>query len=203
MQTLINGVGEFKRTVFPGQRELFEQLRDGQSPEAMMITCCDSRIDPNLLTQTLPGEMFVHRNSGNIIPPRGSGGLSEAAAVEFAVEFLGVQHIIVCGHSRCGTMEALVSGAEFIESPALREWVGFAADALTGLPGRAASRIELITQVAQRNVLLQLENLRTHRCVAEGVSLGRLQLHGWFYRFETGNVLRYDGRHRSFVPLVA
>lgn len=203
MQTLINGVQEFKRTVFPAQRELYEQLAAGQSPEALMITCADSRIDPNLLTQTLPGELFVVRNAGNIIPPHGSGSLSEAAAIEFAVETLGIPHIVVCGHSRCGAMEALVRGAEFIESPALREWVGFASDALAGLPRRMGTQSEVITRVAQNNVLLQLDNLRTHRCVANAVNRGRLHLHGWFYRFETGNILRYDHRQRSFVPLVA
>ena len=201
MQTLINGVGEFKRNVFPQQQELFEQLAGGQSPEALFITCSDSRIDPNLLTQTLPGELFVVRNAGNIIPPAGAGGLGEAAAIEFAVDELGVENIVVCGHSRCGAMGALVKGAEFIRSPALREWVGFATDAAAGLSRLSASQGDLVTQVAQKNVLVQLDNLRSHRCVNEAVSAGRLHLHGWFYRFEAGNVLRYDPRQRSFVPL--
>lgn len=202
MQTLIDGVREFKHNVYPGQRELFQRLARGQSPEALFITCSDSRIDPHLLTQTLPGELFVLRNAGNIVPPRSAESLSETATIEFAVEQLRIEHIVICGHSQCEAMRVLAGGSDFVASPALHRWLQIAADAMSGLLRRSPDQGDVFTQVAQYNVLVQLENLRTHRCVAEGLSLGRLHLHGWFYRFETGNVLRYDPRQQGFVPLV-
>src|SRR5947209_1011259 len=112
MQKLVEGVHHFQANIFSPQRELFERLADGQSPVALFITCSDSRINPNLLTQTEPGELFILRNAGNLVPPYGAGPGGEAATVEFATAALGIRDIIVCGHSHCGAMRALLAPAK-------------------------------------------------------------------------------------------
>src|SRR6478736_4743690 len=123
MRKIIEGVREFQATVFREQRELFEALsRKPQNPLAMFITCSDSRINPNLITQTEPGDLFLLRNAGNIIPPSGAGNGGEGATIEYAVGVLGVQHIIVCGHSQCGAMQALLRPNAVDDLPAVAEW---------------------------------------------------------------------------------
>jgi carbonic anhydrase len=205
MQKLINGLHQFQSSVFSSQRELFERLAHGQTPDALFITCSDSRINPNLITQTEPGELFILRNAGNIIPPHGAANGGEGATIEYAVAALGVKDIIVCGHSHCGAMSGLLNPAGLDELPQVRSWLSHAESTRRivkenygHLSGQA-----LLTTTVEENVLVQLENLRTHPTVAAALSGGRLNLHGWVYKIETGEVFAYDPREGQFEPLVA
>ena len=126
IERLMQGIHHFQTEIFDSQRELFERLARGQNPTALFITCSDSRINPNLITQTDPGELFILRNAGNIVPPYGLASGGEAGTIEFAVAALGVRHIIVCGHSHCGAMRSLLR-PELIENlPAVRTWLAHA-----------------------------------------------------------------------------
>ena len=203
MQKLVLGIHHFQRNIFSSQRELFERLAKEQNPEALFITCSDSRINPNLLTQTEPGDLFILRNAGNIIPPYGAANGGEGATIEFAVAALGIRDIIVCGHSRCGAMKALLNPEELHDLPAVKSWLGHAEatrriirEKYEHLSGEA-----LLTATIEENVLVQLENLRTHPAVAAGLAQDRLKLHGWVYKLETGQVFCYEPERGQFVPL--
>ena len=200
MRKLIEGIHHFQTALFGSQRELFERLAVGQTPETLFITCSDSRINPNLLTQTEPGELFILRNAGNIVPPYGAGPGGEAATIEFAVAGLGVQDIIVCGHSHCGAMKGLLEPPPARDFPALTQWLAHAestrrvvADKYAGQEGAA-----LLNVAIQENVLAQMENLRTHPVVASGLARGKLKLHGWVYKIETGEVFAYEPASGQF-----
>ena len=203
MQKLIDGLHHFQSTLFSTQRELFERLAGGQSPDALFITCSDSRINPNLITQTEPGELFILRNAGNIIPPYGTSQGGEAATVEFAVAGLGVRDIIVCGHSHCGAMKGLLDESMTADLPAVRSWLGHAESTkrvmkenYVGLEGE-----KLVSACVQENVLAQLENLKTHPSVAARLARGKVKLHGWVYKIETGEVFAFDPAQGQFVRM--
>ena len=203
MQKLVQGVHRFERGISGPQRELFARLAEGQHPDALFITCSDSRISPNLITQTEPGELFIIRNAGNIVPPYGAANGGEGATVEFAVVGLGVRDIIVCGHSRCGAMNGLLHPEGLKEMPTMAAWLGhaeatrwIARQKYADLPDDA-----LLNVTIQENVLIQMENLRTHPAVAAGLAGGKLTLHGWVYKIETGQVFAYDSERGQFLPL--
>jgi carbonic anhydrase len=204
MQKLVEGIHRFQDNIFARQQRLFQRLADGQNPQALFITCSDSRIDPTLLTQTEPGDLFILRNAGNIVPPYDPQGGGEAATIEYAVAVLGVQDIIVCGHSHCGAMSGLLHPEQINDLPAVKNWLAHA---------EATSRImkenyEHITEPRERliatveeNVLVQLENLRTHPSVLAAMSRRELKVHGWVYKFETGQVFSYDPAAGQFGHL--
>ncbi len=194
MQKLIEGIHHFQNTLFGSQRKLFERLAQGQSPEALFITCSDSRINPNLLTQTEPGELFILRNAGNIVPRYDAFLGAEAATIEFAVAGLGVKDIIVCGHSHCGAMNAVIDPASTQHLPALNQWLSHTDSTRQIITEKYADRNgeALLMATIQENVLAQMENLHTHPVVASGLSKGELRLHGWVYKIETGEVFDYD-----------
>lgn len=194
MQKLIEGLHHFQTALFGSQRELFERLAAGQTPETLFITCSDSRINPNLLTQTEPGELFILRNAGNIVPPYGAGQGGEAATIEFAVAGLGVKDIIVCGHSHCGAMKGLLEPPPARDFPALTQWLSHAESTRRVVMDKYGERgtPALLNVAIQENVLAQMENLRTHPVVASGLARARLKLHGWVYQIETGEVFAYD-----------
>lgn len=203
MQKLIQGLHQFQAHVFSSQRELFERLAHGQQPEALFITCSDSRINPNLLTQTGPGELFILRNAGNIIPPHGAANGGEGATVEFAVAALGVKDIIVCGHSHCGAVKGLLNPEGLTEMPAVASWLSHAEatrrivkENYAHLTGDAR-----LTAAIEENVLVQIENLRTHPAVASRLARGEVKLHGWVYNFERGEVFAYDPEMGQFLAL--
>lgn len=200
MQKLIEGLHHFQTAIFGSQRELFERLAQGQTPEVLFITCSDSRINPNLLTQTEPGELFILRNAGNIIPPYGAAQGGEAATIEFAVAGLGVKDIIVCGHSHCGAMKGLLEPPPSRDFPALTQWLSHAEATRRIMREKYADRegSTLLNITIQENVLAQMENLRTHPVVASGVAQGKLKLHGWVYKIETGEVFGYDAENEQF-----
>lgn len=203
MQRLIEGIHQFQQENFRPLKGLFEKLAHGQAPETLFITCSDSRIDPNLLTRSKPGELFILRNAGNIVPPHGAANGGEAATIEFAVAGLGVKDIIICGHSHCGAMKGLLEPETVAALPAVSTWLSHAAttqrivrDNYQHLDGH-----KLLTATVEENVLVQLENLRTLPAVASRLIRGDLHLHGWVYKIETGEVFAFDSRQGQFVSL--
>ncbi len=201
MQKLVDGVHQFQEHVFSTRQALFERLAGGQQPMALFITCSDSRIDPCLLTQTQPGELFILRNAGNIVPPYGQGPRGEAATIEYAVCVLKVKDIIVCGHSHCGAMNGLLHPEQLGELPAVRQWLTHAEATARIMKENYQHVPEVVPRLAaavEENVLVQLENLRTHPSVAAAVARNELKLHGWVYEFETGQVFGYDPRQGQY-----
>ena len=203
MQKLIQGIHQFQDKNFRPLQGLFEELAKGQQPETLFITCSDSRIDPTLLTKAQPGDLFILRNAGNIIPSHGAGNGGEAATIEFAVSALGVKDIIICGHSHCGAMAGLLHPENVASLPAVSAWLTHAEttrrivrDNYSHLDGD-----RLLTATIEENVLVQLENLRTLPAVASRLVRGDLHLHGWVYKIETGEVFAYDVGNAQFVKL--
>lgn len=203
LRSIVEGIQGFQEGRFQEHRELFETLTSGQKPKALFITCSDSRIDPSLVTGSKPGSLFIMRNAGNIIPPYGAANGGEGATVEYALMALDVRHIIVCGHSHCGAMQGLVSEDGLPGLPAVEQWLGHARAARLIVRERFPDlRGEpLVRETGRANVLVQLDNLRTHPAVALRLAQGRLSLHAWVYTFETGEILRHDEASREFVPL--
>jgi carbonic anhydrase len=205
MQKLVQGIHQFQSNVFGPRRALFERLARGQAPEALFITCSDSRISPNLLTQTDPGDLFILRNAGNLVPPFGATGGGEAATVEYAVAALGVRDVVVCGHTGCGAMQALLGdqGKLADDLPLVGAWLKHAEatrrivrESYRHLDGERLARVAV-----EENVLVQLENLRTHPAVASKVARGELHLHGWVYAIETGRVYAFRPDEGQFTLL--
>jgi carbonic anhydrase len=203
MEKLVRGIHKFQNDCFSSHEELFKRLAKGQSPEALFITCSDSRISPTLLTQTDPGELFILRNAGNIVPPHRASNGGEAATIEYAVLALGVKDIIVCGHSHCGAMKGLLHPEDVADLPAVSSWLSHAEttrriikENYSDLDDKAR-----LTAAIEENVLVQLENLRTHPAVAARLAKGELHLHGWVYKIETGEVFNYDPVHGQFASL--
>lgn len=202
MKKLIKGLREFQSNYFSTHRDLFEQLSQGQHPRVLFVTCSDSRIDPNLITQAGPGELFVLRNIGNIIPPYGATNGGEGAVIEYAVQALGIQQIIICGHSHCGAMKGLLQlGKLAQEMPLVYNWLTHAeatrrliVDNYTDQEGE-----ELLELTIAENVLTQVENLRTYPIIHSKLHRGEIYLHAWIYRIETGEVFEYDVVHHEYV----
>ncbi len=195
MHKLISGIHQFQSTVFRSNRDFYENLVHGQEPEALMITCCDSRINPNQMTSTAPGELLILRNAGNIIPPYSPEARNgEQGTIEFAIEGLGVKNIIVCGHSHCGAIKALLNVETMARMESLRNWLEFANAGKLNLDERypGLSDDDKLNVATQENVLLQLVNLRSHPTVAKALDSGKIKLHGWVYKFETGQVFAFD-----------
>lgn len=204
MQKLVQGIHHFQQNVFTSQKKFFERLTTGQQPLALFITCSDSRINPNLLTQTSPGELFILRNAGNLVPPYGAVEGGEAATIEYAISVLQVKDIIICGHSHCGAMNGLLHPEQVAELPAVRTWLGHAeatARIIKENYGHLCDAHDRLTATVEENVLVQLENIRTHPSVAAALSRGSIKVHGWVYKFETGQVFAFDPDQGQFLPI--
>jgi carbonic anhydrase len=203
VQQLVAGVHHFKRQVFRRQRELFQRLSEGQSPETLFITCSDSRIDPNLITHTDPGDLFVIRNAGNIIPAYGAASGGEIASIEFAVTGLAVSDIVICGHSHCGAMKGLLHPEYLAEMPAVGEWLRQAEATRRIVKSKYGQlpEAEQLDVAIEENVLVQIENLQTHPAVAVALAEGKLKLHAWVYDIASGEVFAYDEEAEQYVPL--
>ena len=188
------GVVRFQQEVYPEKQALFEQLSTGQSPEALFITCSDSRIDTAMITQTEPGEIFICRNAGNIVPPHTEGTSGMRASIEFSVAALNVPHIVVCGHTECGAMKGAMNPEGLDALPHVKAWLEYskAAVAVVKEKGADTSPEEQMAMLLQQNVLLQLQHLKSHPTVAARLAKGDLQLHGWVYDIKTGDVQAYD-----------
>jgi len=198
VQRILKGIEKFRKEIFPRQRARFEALAARQNPRLLLVTCADSRIDPNLVTQTRPGDLFLVRNAGNIVPPGAVGG-SEVATIEYGIRVLGIRDIVVCGHTDCGAMKGLLQQGSLEELPAARRWLELAAPALRVLGRRslAPDDPDALRAVTEENVLVQLDHLRTHPAVEEA----NVRLYGWIYEIDTGIFVAHEPARRAFVPL--
>lgn len=203
MHRLIEGYKQFRSQTSPERRELFEQLAAGQKPHTLFITCADSRVVPEFLTNSGPGEVFVCRNVGNIVPPYAqfTGGVS--AAIEYAVSALKVDDIVICGHSDCGAMKALAASDEHPSMPAVSAWLRHAhlAKRVVEHNYNCDCGTTHLGALTEENVVAQIDHLRTHPSVAARLAAGNLRLHGWVYDIETGGVRAYSADERRFLPL--
>lgn len=203
MNKFAAGVVRFKNEVFPTKRGLFKALAERQSAEALFITCSDSRIDPNLLTQTDPGALFICRNAGNIVPPHTSHTGAMTASIEFAVGALKTRDIIICGHTDCGALRAAIEPPDAKEFPHVTEWLNYARAAVLVVEERAGnlSPKDKLDLLIRENVILQMAHLKTHPYVAARLASGKLRIHGWVYNIENGDVAAFDEKTRTFVPV--
>jgi len=198
---ILRGLKRFRKKVYPKHRELFHKLALQQRPEALFITCADSRIDPCLLTQTKPGELFLCRVIGNIVPryPESIGGVS--ATIEYAVGVLGVSDVIVCGHTDCGVMKGVLNPEALKPLANVSAWLEHAQPAREAVvkPDSDLSAPEFLLALTERNVIEQLKNLQTHPSVAARLDQRNLKLHGWVYDIGRGIVTTYSLRRQKFV----
>lgn len=204
MEKLIDGVKHFKKNIHCKHQKMFEALAKSQSPETLFITCSDSRVDPNLLTQTKPGELFVLRNAGNIVPPHGSSNGGEEATIEYAVAVLNVKDIVVCGHSDCGAMKGLLRPDDIKEFPNVSKWLTHAEATWRIVMENHAAEDgsgRLLSSAVEENVLVQLDNLRTIPVVSARLARSALKLHGWVYDIESGEIYSYNSDLKRFVSL--
>jgi carbonic anhydrase len=203
MRKIIEGVRSFQEHGFRENQEHFQVLAHGQSPRYLVITCSDSRVVPNLMTGLGPGEIFVIRNAGNIVPPPSAGPSGEAASIEFAVSELKVKHIIVCGHDHCGAMTSLLNRDSLERLPSVAAFLQFAEPAHRTIKTRypRLKGDEQVTQLVKENVLLQLDHLRSIGSVSASIRQRELQVHGWVFIIETGEVLSYDVTSKRFIPV--
>jgi carbonic anhydrase len=204
MDRLIAGHKRFLKEVFPAKRDQFHLLAETQSPEWLFITCSDSRVLPDLILGTGPGDLFITRNAGNVVPASGQDVDGVTATIEYAVEVLKVKSAILCGHSDCGAMKAALDRKGLENLPKARRWLGHVEAAfshrqpLNSADGEHAELASLI----RGNVVAQLLNLRAQPAVAQAVMDGRLTVHGWYYDILTGRIEQYDEQMRRFLPLV-
>ena len=203
MKEFLNRISRLQTDSFPSQAALYRKLAHGQSPKALMISCADSRVAPELITQAAPGELFVCRNAGNIVPPfsQANGGVS--SVVEYAVVALGVTDIVVCGHSDCGAMKAFLQPDKLAEMPNVAAWLrhSHAAHSVVCQAYPNLDEKAHVRALALENVVAQINHLRTHPSVAAAIAQGRLTLHGWFFDIETCGILALDGETGRFTAV--
>ena len=200
---LLAGVRKFRSEVYPQRQAAYQQLmREGQKPHALFITCSDSRIDPELLTQSEPGDIFVFRNIGNLIPAYGEMLGATSAVIEYAVLALNVPHIVVCGHTDCGAMKGLLQRDQMSKLPIVNRWLFSADAALSVVEARSspANAAEALNPLIEENVLLQMNHLRTHPSVAGRIAQGALVISGWVYDIARGEVRIFHETERRFFP---
>lgn len=205
MQKLVRGIVDFRDRVRPGVRDTFARLALGQSPDCFFVACSDSRVVPNLFASTDPGDLFVLRNVGNLVPPPDvEGDRSAAAAVEFATRGLGVRDVVICGHSSCGAMRAIWDGRVPEGTPHLEGWLGHGRPALARLHANPdfAPDLPAEDRLSQVSVLQQIEHLRSYPLVRQRVATGGMRLHAWWFDIADAEVLAWDVQRGAFVPLV-
>lgn len=200
MKKLIQGLHKFQTEVFPIQKDFFQKLVMGQEPEILFVTCSDSRINPTLVTSADPGDLFILRNAGNIIPPY-SIPSGEAATIEFAINQLKVEHLIICGHSHCGALDAAISLDSLNDQRQLHAWIEENVSPTLALVNKSYQESDvtsLVDILLQEHVLKQIENVKTHPAVSHAIDQGTLTLHAWIYRFEEGNIYSYNLQDGQF-----
>jgi carbonic anhydrase len=200
---VVSGIVRFQKDVYPAREALFRELASGQQPDTLLITCADSRIDPSMVTQTEPGELFICRNAGNIVPPHSSHSGGVTSSIEYAVAVLGVKHVVVCGHTDCGAMKGALAPEALVGLPHVSEWLSHARSAVEIVKARNGGAIgdEQLMDLTRENVLQQIQHLRTHPVVAAAMASRGLQLHGWVYEIETGDVYCHDEATGAFTPV--
>jgi carbonic anhydrase len=207
MKKLVRGIVEFRRKALPEYREKFARLALGHAPDSLFIACSDSRVVPNTFASTDPGDLFVIRNVGNLIPSCGPDGHStadesEAAAIEFAMMNLNVKDIIVCGHSECGAMHAILDGRKRknVKWPNLREWLRHGEPSLGRLKS-GPEKMSAVNHLSQQNVLQQMEHLKTYPLVRERLASGKLTIHGWWFELSTAYVYAFEESLGRFIVI--
>jgi carbonic anhydrase len=203
MRNVLEGLTLFQRIAYPRHKELFERLAKNQTPQAVFIACSDSRVVPNLLLQAEPGDLFIIRNAGNIVPPAGSSYGGTTASLEYAIVALGIRDVILCGHSNCGAMQGVLHPERLERMPAVRQWVSYAdlarRAAVEAHPG--ADNETLLERVVDYNVIAQVRNLLTFPFVRPLVEKNELEIYGWVYDIGSGRVKGLDATGRRFAPL--
>jgi carbonic anhydrase len=203
MRRVLEGLTLFQSLAYPKHKELFERLAKNQTPQAVFIACSDSRVVPNLMVQAEPGDLFIIRNAGNIVPPAGSSYGGTTASLEYAIVALGIRDVILCGHSNCGAMKGVLHPETLERMPAVRQWVSYADSArraaVEAHPG--ADDETLLEHVVDYNVIAQIRNILTFPFVRPLVDKGELELYGWVYDIATGYVKGVDASGRRFVTL--
>jgi carbonic anhydrase len=204
MEQLIEGHKRFLAEAFPVRRDQFHLLAEGQQPATLFVTCADSRIVPDLILQTQPGDLFICRNAGNVIPRAGEPAGGVSATIEYAVEVLRVRHLIVCGHSDCGVIRALMNPERLVGLDSVRDWLQHVEPAWDYVDEveRNAEELTRHTALTHANVLVQLDNLKTHAFIQRATGEGRLKVHGWYYDILSGRIERFDEGCNKFVPLL-
>ena len=200
-QKIIQGVNHFQKSIYPEKQKLFHSLANSQQPKVLFITCSDSRIDPSLITQTEPGDMFLIHNAGNIVPPYGSAYGGTGASIEYAVSVLGVEHIIICGHSSCGAMTALLNKSSIENLPTVKHWLSLAETTrvLMEAKSEGLSHEERVDACIKMNIPVQLSHLKTLPSVAAKMSSNSICFHGWVYHIDSGNIEVYKEKTNSFI----
>ena len=204
MDKVVQGVLNFRQNVYPQNKDLFGTLAGGQNPDILFVTCSDSRIDPNLLTGSAPGDLFICRNAGNIIPPHSNETGGMTASIEYAVAVLGVRHIIICGHTDCGAIKGALDMNQLKGLPHVKEWLGHCRSAMEIV--RERNNIahdqclghEHLNEAIEENVLQQVQHIRTHPIVAAKLATNKVQIHGWVYNIESGDILCCDHNDSQF-----
>jgi len=203
MEKFIAGITRFQNDVFPTSRHLYEQLADGQNPETLYIGCSDSRVLPNELMQAKPGELFICRTAGNLVPPYGEAVEGVGATVEFAVEVLKVRHVVLCGHSDCGAMKALMNPEKLKGLKIVPHWIRHAdrvAAVAAELHGDLNDR-DFLNRLIEENVVAQIDHLMTYPCVAAKARSGNLYVHGMVFDIPSGEFRMLDRSSLNFLPL--
>jgi len=202
MEKILQGIQQFQDKVFPQNRDLFQRLAGGQQPETVFVTCSDSRISLDLMTQSDPGEMFVCRNAGNIVPSYGRND-AISASIEYALAALPIRDIVVCGHSDCGAMKGVMHPHAVAEMPRVKNWLTHARGALRAFDkdGIGTHAPEAVAEVGKMNVRLQLRHLLKYPQVASRLRAGSLRLHGWFYQIGSGEILAWNEPTDGWLPL--
>lgn len=203
MKKLIRGLDKFRQTYVNTHQELLEQLSHGQKPRVLFIACSDSRVDPNLITNTDIGELFVIRNAGNIVPPYGAANGGEGGTIEYAITALDINQVVICGHSHCGAMKGLLKLNKLqADMPLVYDWLKHAESTrrlvLENYPN--CSGEELVETLVAENVLIQIENLKTYPAIRAKLHQGKLRIYGWIYEIESGEVLAYDAKTHAYLP---
>ena len=202
MQKIIKGYFQFKESGFKERKDLFAKLSNSQNPEVLFITCSDSRIDPNLITQTEPGDLFVIRNAGNIVPPHTVESDGIVASIEFAVVALGVKHIVVCGHSNCGAMKGALNTSGLTVLPKVKSWLNYCSEAVALVESREGDLMsDGLNSVTQENVLLQIRRLEQYPEISKRLARGDIEIHGWVYEIGEGTVKCFNQEKQAFIEL--
>lgn len=203
MKKLIQGIVDFRKNLTQESRDLFAKLAVGQKPDVLFIACSDSRVVPNLFASTNPGDLFVIRNVGNLIPPSTSfeRDTSVFAAIEFSVMSLGISDIIICGHSECGAMQALDQGLESCQCPHVRSWLTYGEESLAKVKQGwiIDASLSRHNQISQVNVLQQIEHIKTYPIIQERLDKGRIRIHGWWFDIAKADVYCYEQSVNQFV----
>lgn len=205
-EKIIKGVLNFRQNIYPQNKDLFGTLAEGQNPNTLFITCSDSRIDPNMLTGSAPGDLFICRNAGNIVPPHSNETGGMTASIEYAVAVLGVTHIIVCGHTDCGAIKGALSLESVKGLPHVTEWLSHCRSAMEiirerhEIPSGGCIDHAHLNEAIEENVLQQVQHLRTHPVVAAKLATGKVHIHGWVYNIKTGGIRCCHHNDTTFHP---